>query len=486
MSVRYRGPARSLLRMGVFLPALDMARSSRAAKLVPRLLSIFAILPGAIGGSGPAGAVAPGRQAMAPISQTAKAGARPADAIALMFQGKPVSVRDLTTVCYRRGLSFCERACRLQMPEVGRAPISFLLRPPSPWPQRPRQAGRRFYLAMLQHVVDDFLEYQVVRQMERQYHLDAQGYIDRRALAAVSKIQARYDSAAYRFLLHAAAHDRSFGRFYADLRGHFPVMIYGPKRSTRDFWHRLRASKAYLYALVHSFPSWEPKTGRPSPWSRYWTYRGITQVDLALIYKRNPAKYIAINDVRFGQWHMEIIKNAGRSAAIKNGLLRLVSAAGDRSGHVAFGELALANQVLATIGSPTTVGVAVGNSFVIRNMYGVKFLDLRSRQLIQTASRTGTDVRYLFLLQCPPPRATDSTKWAPGSDLYGTYYEAILLPIARHVLREASAVMEGLKLPSPQALTDRVFVNPGYLDGGSALGTKLPKVRLKVPWPPLR
>lgn len=426
--------------------------------------------------------VAFGLSAFAPASNARERGS---GKVALIFQGRPITVRELTTVGYRQGVLACTKACNEWPPTRGPAPISFLLRGPATLPGPPRGAGRRFYLAMLQHVLDGFLECQVVSRMERLYHPKTSGYIDRAALARAIVVQSKVVGRYYQFLLRAATHDANFASFYADLKRHYPGTIYGPLSTTRTFWHKLLESRAYLYALVNCFPAWNTKIGVVGPSTRYWIYRGIVQVELGLIYKQDPAKYIAINDMRFGQWHLEVVSRIAKSAGSKSSALGLIKSTSNRAGKVAFYGLSMANRALANLGSPTRVGVAFGAAFSIRDLYGIKFSQLKARELIRTDPHSGTPHAYVFPLQSPPPRATDPTDWAPGSTLYGTYYEAILLPIAEKVLREARPRVKGLKLPNPKVLMDNVFTNPGYLDGGVMLGTPVPRVRLRVPWPPL-
>lgn len=405
--------------------------------------------------------------------------------VALIFHGRPITVRKLTTIGYRQGILACTRACNKWPPKRGPAPISFLLGGPAAWSGPSQGAGKRFYLAMLQHVLDEFLEYQVVRQMERQYHPKTAGYIDRIALAKAIPAQSKALGCYYRFLLRAATGDASFVRFYADLKRNYPATIYGSLSTTRAFWHKLLESRAYLYALVNCFPAWNTRTGMVGPSSRYWIYRGIVQVELGLIYKQDPAKYVAINDTRFGRWNLEVVSPISKSAKSKSSALGLIKSTSDRAGKVTLFGLGMADRALAALESPTRVGVAVGAAFSIRDMYGIKFSQLEARKLIRTNPHSGAPHAYVFLLQSQPPRATDPTDWAPGSTLYGTYYEAILLPIAERVLRDARPMVRGLKLPSPKALTDNVFTNPGYLDGGLMLGKPVPRVRLRLPWPPL-
>ncbi len=399
--------------------------------------------------------------------------------VALVFCGKPYTVRDLTTVGYRRGMRMCERVYKEWPP----GPRQFVLFGLGAGPQQP---GESPYIVGLERVLHGFLEYQVVRQMERQYHPDTNGYVDRKALLKAIAVQSKIVARDYRFLLHAVANDGTFARYYADLKKHYPSTIYGPPSFMRTRWRQCLDNRANIYSLVHCFPAWNSKAGEVGPWSRYWIYRGIVQIEIGLIYKQNPAKYIKINNTRWGQWHLAVVAPVSRSGESRRAALRLIRATSNGAGQVAFYGLGLADAALAALGSPTRANVGFGEAVIIGDTYGLKASQLRPRALIRTSPRSAVPHGYAFLLQATPPPASDPKNWAPGSDLFQTTYDAVLLPIARRVLRETRPVLPGLKLPSAVNLTRYAFTNLGYLGGGTELGRPVPKAVLRVPWPPLR
>ena len=403
--------------------------------------------------------------------------------VVLIFRGRPVTVRDLAVVGYKRGLSACERACKRWPPIPGARLIKFSLGGPAVWPERPQLAAKILYDSMLRDAVGRFLRYQVVRRMEKQYHPRVRGQIDRAALEEAIVDQSRIEGHYYQFLLRHAVRDRSFTRFRAQLERRYPVAIYGPPGATHSFWHSLVVGRPYLYAMVHSFPVWAAGVGA-APWSRYSIYCGLAQTELSLIFRRDPEKYIRIDDTRYGQWHMLVASPVTNSRASRRATRDLMRSLGSRAGSVAFRGLEAAGRALGAVGSPTRLGVAQGEASIIRDMFGIKCSQLAPRELLRSGPGSGEPHALVFMLDGGPPADPVPKGWPPALFYYGTYYRAILWPIARHVLRRARAVMKGLKLPSVKALVSRVFVNSGYLGVGSELGRRVPRVILRAPWRP--
>lgn len=389
--------------------------------------------------------------------------------------GKPITVKYLTSVGYQRGLAICGAAFRMARVRKWNVLLTASFLPmPSRWLPPPHGRARSFYAATLREVVLLYLCHRLLVDFDRKYHPKTGKYVNRTnlsvELAQISDVWNRYDSLIKLGILA--------GWTTKVAEGHkVPGLAKSP--TWRDIWPVVLRDPAFFLSGLRCFPYLNSARGKPTEWAKDAFTNGVANIEIYTVMMRNMPHFVSLADDRLGIWRFFLCLRVASPARSLPPLRKLLLVLADSNGNTHLAKLSLANQVLETLGSPTSVipfhgwKSYISKTFRIpqRRLVPMAFLPVHRRQASPS---------FIFFRQTMVPKYIKDHYFGPGSEVFSVAERALLRPLAVRLLAGTRFNL-GIKPLTPRKLVNWINCDTSILK--SFFGKKFPVVIKKNPWP---
>lgn len=389
--------------------------------------------------------------------------------------GHAVSSRALLGVRYRTGLEACRRDFSLYPPKAHTPVVAPSFYPLLGIPALRVPSAARLYRQLVQAALWRYLTCRVYARFAAHYKPKIGRFVDFRNLAPAAAIQAEVSHAFFVILYQALRRGWSCRQLDRALQRKFGTGSH--TRITRQRWSTMMAFRARKLATLQfcCYPA------GPQSWQLLSPYNSVGNIAVWSVMMRRLSYWTRRTNFRLGNLGVALMVNPPDCSGARALAAAWAKAFTHRSGKWSPTRLMKGGAILTLLGSPTTLGYGKWSlaEIAARCGLGRRPVPLRRSLHWRHDLPARGDSGILFVFQTTPPMVArpKGFELAPAGLIFNTAKEALLTPIAEHLLAH-TVVFHHLKLPSVAWLVWEVGSGTSWR---YLFGKKIPVVIKKYP-----